>query len=292
MGVFRPDPITPLVGQGFRFARGDDFVFRVAGTVATRILAIISVLYDDGGESDVPLEVLSPTDGSAVSDTSSPVTRGGLVVGCRLDKEDAGIERGELYCQVRIGHRPDIEKQGICAGYMYDEHPLNMGTFDEPGPGGGNGKNTPRTWADDVAGDVDTTLFLSDVNRIRRIDGFVRYYHASGDTATRDMIIRLRDVGSGVPTGFDAGNDRQIFTIAGPQLIANQDGIVYCRNGLYSITVDNGTPSVENNTTAPNPFPFWVHEDESPIDLQADISSGHANDRYSAYLFQEEWIQP
>ncbi len=294
MGVFRPEPILPLIGQGYRFARGDDFNLRVVGTSGTRISAVLSLLYDDGGETDLPMQVTSTTDGTIDANaarSSSPVPRGGLVVGCHA-LTTGDVERGEAYVQVRIGHRPDILKQGICMGYVYDEHPLNLGDFHEPGPGGGNGKLTPLTWAKDVAGDVDTVQNLDALNRIRRIDGFILYYHASGDTATRDMTIRIRDLGLGVPTGFDAGSDRQIMAFAGPTLTANQDGIVYMRNGIYTVTVDETIVSVSNHTTAPNPFPFWVVEDEVDAHIMADISLGHANDRYSAYVFLEEWILP
>ena len=151
------------------------------------------------------------------------------------------------------------------------------------------------TVLDDVAPAAATVTRLAASNARRIIWGFVWYYHASGDGATRVLRNMIRNPGLGLPTGMTQGaNTRPWLSRADVTLTANQEGTIYAMgkrsggDGFHS-DVDNGTISVADASTLPIPFPLMVEENDL-ADLEFIVTDGHANDRNSAHILIEEWI--
>ncbi len=161
----------------------------------------------------------------------------------------------------------------------------------QPGPGGGNGFRKPRAIADDIApADIQEPLAAN--NAMRRIDGFIWYYHCSGDVATRTLQASVRDLGDGLPTGMTSGVNTlaQLWPTTGTlSLIADQEGTMVVNNAGFAVTIDTGTATWENNSTQPNPFPYWANENDVG-EFFWEVANEEAADRHSIYILQEEWI--
>lgn len=231
---------------------------------------------------------LTPT-GDRTEQTEEVAIPGDELWDFNVRDADGSLERGQTYCAVDFvppsGGSTIIN---LARGYVTTFGRLTMGDKDDPFSG--HGDTRPESIGTDIAGNVDTAHNLDLTNAIRRIDGFIFYYHADGNASSRESVMRLRDLGSGVPTGFDAGNDRQVMALAGPSLIADEDGIFYMNQFGYHATVDQATVTIANNASAPNPFPLWVNNAETSANLTFDISAGLAGDTYGGYIFGEVWF--
>ncbi len=236
-------------------------------------------------------ELLSLTpDGDRLEDSDEKIVPSDELWGFSLRDEPTGtLERGETYARVDL-----IPPGGgqvllnLASGHVTTLQPLSMGMHEDAFSGHGN--MIPEVVGEDIAGNVNTDHPLDLVNGIRRVDGLMLMYHCSGDTANRVLVIRIREKGPAYPTGFDAGNDRQIMAITGPTLIANQDGMMYWNNAGYQTSVVDSVNTLANNTTAPNPFPFWVSTVEGGAHVRFEITAGEAADTYNAYIFGETWF--
>ncbi len=250
-----------------------DVLVQRAGARAPSLIELVDVVPDGDGqldtdEADIPGNILY---GFSVRDASGTLTR------------------GQTYARVDL-----LSKQGgstqlsMGKGYVHREMTVTPGMSEDPFSG--HGDVSPQVIGIDIAGNVNTTHPLDLPNQIRRVDGIMLAYHCSADADNRIGVIRIRSLGGIFPTGFDAGNDRQIMTITGPTWIVNQDGIMYWNNFGYQISIDDGTPILADNTTASNPFPFWVHPDESGAEVVFEFTDGNANDTYTGFIFGERWF--
>ncbi len=150
--------------------------------------------------------------------------------------------------------------------------------------------------ANDIApADIEHTLGVA--NALRRIDGFIWYYHCSSDVASRALRATLRDVGDGLPTGMTSGINTSIknYPSAGVlTLTANEEGVIYVNAATgksFAASLDNSALTIEDITTEPDPFPYWAQ----PSDV-GELFFLHANeesaDRETIYIIEEEWIRP
>ncbi len=150
-----------------------------------------------------------------------------------------------------------------------------------------------RIIADDVA-PVDITEILAATNARRIVYGFVWYYNASGDAATRVLTASVRKPGRTRPTGYGTSTTTRVWVSASVTLTVNEEGLIYAVNtgGRDGLTVynDNGTVTVDDHTTAPSPFPLRVSQNDL-VEIFFDITDGHANDRHTIMVLQEEWIE-
>ncbi len=153
-----------------------------------------------------------------------------------------------------------------------------------------------RWYCQTLKSDVVPATFqevLAITNARRIIWGFVWYYHASGDTATRTMKAALRNVGLALPTGMTEGDKTTPWSVENiATLTANEEGehyVIGARNGGddIQVRVDDGTIAIGNE---PIPFPLMITQ-EDLAELVFTIGSPHANDRHSIYLLVEEWIE-
>lgn len=203
--------------------------------------------------------------------------------------------RGQTWLQVNGGEGNSV----FAHGYIYSVKPLTLGTFDEPGPGGGEGfRSWVPAFAVDRAGNataVDVTLAAT--NAYRKIHGYVWYYHSDGTAASRTFIsARLANIGLAKPTGFTTTGDNGVFWALGGDitLTVNEEGLQASlgqegKDGL-SIRNDNGARTVESSATLPAPWPYTVVEDDLAILRFPAITLGEAGDTHSAYILIEEWL--
>lgn len=214
----------------------------------------------------------------------------GEVVACEVNFEDLPPIRGETYVRVDIDPTGDT----LAYGYVYAGHVVDLGERTEPGPAGGDGRFFFETIAADEAGNVATTYTPAVDNTRRKLYGFVWYYNADGNAASRVLNWKIRRPWGTLPTGFVNGAASDIVDRNGPTLTVNEEGglFVYApeRGDGFIAMNDNGGVSWENPTTMPNPFPFLLREDD-PMTLILTPSAGLAGDLYSAYALVEEWLE-
>lgn len=199
------------------------------------------------------------------------------------------VKRGQLFLHLHTENRGP----SLCFGYTHEGHPVPLGLFESSISGRGFKEN--RELANDVVpADIEVTLATN--NALRRIDGFVWYWHCSSDVASRVARVSLRDMGNGLPTGMTSGANTSVKlwpSAAALTLTANEEGMIYvnaAEGKSFAASLDNGTLTIEDITTQPDPFPYWAQESDV-AELFFDVSVAQPADRHSVYLFQEEWIE-
>ncbi len=285
-----PHP-PPGVGFGYRIFQNDNLDMRTQASVAVVIQAKVTVLYDDGSMALFDLSVTSNADRTTIVDfaTVSKAVKNGWVVGVAIDTPGTIVKRGTLWVDIGI-NTPNITRTLIARGYHHSENFLALGKFDNNGPPE-QGFVNYRKVADNVApADIQHTLALP--NTLVRVDGFIWYYHASGDVANRTLRASLRDVGDGLPTGMTSGGNTLLGiwpSAAVITLTQDQEGTMFVKD-QYQISLDNGTPTFEDPSARPTPFPLWIQEDDVG-EFFFDVTDEEAADRHTIYLITEEWLQ-
>ncbi len=283
-------------GPGPRIRQGDDILLSIASAVPLlKVAARIDYLGDDGIDYTLTVPQFTAagdrTTANFPSGSKAPVD--GWVHSAYVSHQ-ATLIRGEAIANLQLRLGGGHITTELCKGYLTPMTGLALGEYGIRGPAGGHGALKVLTLADDVAGNVDTTVPLLAVNTYRIVYGVALYYNASGDVADRVPAIDvLGQPWGALPTGF-AVVTPLAWTFTGPTTSANEEGFMWAYNSGrgdgYQIIQDNGgglTPS--NTTTAPCPFPYIVQEVD-PIDIRLRIGAGVAADRYSAYALIEEWV--
>lgn len=280
-----------------RIAEEDRIRARIFSSVTNVMIARFRMSRDREGadllRDPVIQNVEDVTADRTQQDTTFSIPEGWLQGG-HVVQSTAGVKRGQALLDLHIFQRGNVALP-LFEGYVYQGFRFPFGMFVEPGPGGGEGHQHLLTLADDVAGNVDTTMQIAAVNAIRKWYGFIVYYHASSDVATRQEKGLVRALGGAPPTGFTAGSNEDQLSVTGTTLTADEEGnwgaVAFDGKDGYSWLNDDGTLQYIASSTNPIIFPLWVTEDDL-VELVIDVTNGHANDRYSAYAFIEEWIQP
>ncbi len=271
----------------FRVSDGDTFQVESFSSQATAFRASVRVEYDDGEQA--PFEVAHTPNSDRTSATAavgSRVTRDGTVVSAVM--EPAALKRGQCFARIRVLNASQNQVDELCAGYVTGSKSVRLGEFEDSLSG--RGFVTKLAVADDIApADIEHTLAVT--NALRRINGFIWYYHSSGDVASRTMRASIRDLGEGLPTGMTSGGNTltQLWPSAGViTLTSNQEGMIVV-DGQFAVSQDNGTPTFEDPTSRPNPFPYWAAEGDVG-EFFFDVANEEAADRHTIYIIQEEWI--
>ncbi len=273
----------------YEFESGDGLVARVLGSVGTPTRADVTVKYDDG-TSDIwhivvtsagarTVELFRPGEGDVF-------LKAGRVTSLAVDV--LGVtKRGQYYIHLFIERRDVTRLMSLAAFYATSMFFGGLGYFEDPL--NGRGYNHMLTLASDEAGDTDTVVSMAASNTLRLWRGLVIYYEASDDVATRSLFTTLRKVGGALPTGFtESVNNYVTGTIA---IAADQELNLYIgQNTMFVSENDDTTLTYNANDTVPNPFPMLLTEDDL-AEFVISITNGHANDRYSAYGFLEEWLE-
>lgn len=282
---------------GFRVLEGDRFRLSSNSSTGDDIRADINVTYDDGTDAAFPIIQTTSTDRTeATTHSAGRATSKGFVTMAFSGFTGVGTttRRGQLYARIFMVDRNDVLRQALARGYLYQAGDISLGQFVEPSSGRGFSRN--RALADDVTPvDIEHTLGIT--NALRRIDGFIWYYHCSSDSANRTLRVSMRDMGDGLPTGMTSGANTtaQLWPSAGAlTLTANQEGLIYVNAAEgkigFAVSVDNGAATHEDPTTEPDPFPYWAQENDVG-EIFFDVTLAEAADRHSIYIIEEEWIQ-
>ncbi len=273
---------------GYRIFPGDRIFLRTVGSVAALISANAVIEYDDGSVAYPTFQVTSATDRTAVSSAPFINTKKGTVVGAYVDFTTPVLKRGQCYVSMPIQMPSTLRpRQNILAGYLYNEFNPSMGWSEDPLSGKGN-----LIWvqeADDAAGNATTTVNLATANAHRIVRAILVKYHASGDAATRNLTITLRDLATAVgPTGWSIDSDTWTSPILA--LTLDQEGLIHVgEHGFLSLN-DAGAITYADNTSVPNPFPLELEDDET-ADLIIAAASGNAADDYDVWVQYEEWLE-
>jgi len=275
-----------LVLQGFfRILQGQSLHLHTISDAAATLRVWVRVLYDDGTTQLLTVPEVARSASRVAEDLVSAdvIVKNGWVVNAQVEMVTTGIKRGQTY--VRLG----VEPFGclLLADYCFSTTgPVALGTFVQPGPGGGSGNLEIVTLVDDLApATVSTTLAVS--NTVSKMLKFQHYYHASSDVASRTMSATLRAGLGAPPTGFDVINST-FWAATQVVLTADQLGAQW-GDPTQTGSADQTTITIDNAASAPSPFPVLVEADD-PIIFALGYVTPHANDRVSAYLLRESWV--
>ncbi len=252
------------------------------------------VEFDSGKSREYSTTVVTSTNRTASNKTMGNLEADGHVTRAVAVVQTGSPQRGQTYILLRVRDRNRVTVGELFADYIFGSHiprfPLVIG----PESGAGSGFRGPRAVADDIApADIQEPIAVTGATV--RIDGFIWYYHCSGDVADRTLRAFLRDLGPGLPTGMTSGAKTlvQQWPSAGAlTLSANQEGMIYVNANSgksFAISLDDGARTIENITTAPDPFPYWARETEVG-EFFFDVTNPEAADRHSIYILQEDWI--
>ncbi len=222
-------------------------------------------------------------------DQAVEIQQDGKIVGGGIRRNADALRRGQCFAILDVQRRRGADLL-VSKGYVYSINPIGLGEFTEAAGGMGN-----RFW-NAVAADVspvDIIKTLATTNARRIIHGFIWYYHASGDVATRVMEAQLRNIGPDLPTGMSPGGRTMVWTSGSISMTQNEEGMIYSyaeggRDGR-SILNDTGVIGVDNTGTKPTPWPLSVIETDD-AELRFSLTNEEAADRHSIYLDIEEWM--
>lgn len=256
-----------------------------ANAAPAKVQAFVSTL--DGTQA-IAESVTFTANRSLETFRSSKVPAGGPLVDGAITGSVVGIERGQVFVRALFGGRL------IAQGYLYEGNDyLPLGTFVEPGSG--KGYRRVETLISDGAPVATTAFALGVTNAIRRYLGFIWYYVASTDAATRTAQCLYRRPFGALPTGFPTDNTENVWESPILTLTVSEEGslFAYSEGGKdgYSGSNDSGTIAIQNHTTAPQPFPILAREDDPGL-LRFALGSGNANDLNSLYVIYDEWVGP
>ncbi len=208
----------------------------------------------------------------------------GVVQAAYIGMDAGGVARGEFYVELALlNKRPRVP---LLRGYLGgDSDNLPLGFF-EPSLSGRGILGWVQE-ANDISGNVVTTINLAGTNVRRLVRAVIVKYHQVGG-ADATITVTLRDLATAVgPTNWSIASDTWIS----PNLVlaANQEGLMHIGKEGFLATNDAGVLAYADNTTAPHPFPLWVDEADA-VDLVIAAAAGAAGDDYDVWVQYEEWF--
>ncbi len=278
-----------------RIRQGDFIQFVAISSVVTTLVAIVYVEFDGGGRREFRTNLTTGSARASNSITFGNMEKEGVVTRAVVAVQSGSPQRGQTYVLLRVRDRNRLTVGELVSDYVFGSHLALFPFIIGPESGAGSGFREPRAVADDIApADIQEPIAVTGATV--RIDGFIWYYHCSGDVATRTLRASIRDLGPGLPTGMTSGANTRIqrWPSAGTlDLTANQEGMMFVSGLLgkagFATSSDDGTQTLEPTTTQPIPFPYWAR----PTDVGEfffDVTDEEAADRHSIYILQEEWI--
>jgi len=288
--------MPPPFGVGlYRVRKDDRLSITFIASVAAVLDARFRVLYDDGSDDDLIINPATAA-GTRTVESADGLNRAkanGWVVGGSATVSAVATKRGQFYAVVSTTDGSAFTV--LCRGYVYDGHGLQDGEFTEPGPGGGEGNLFVTAVASDVAPSATTTYTPAATNRLIHVKGYVWYYDASADAASRVLGAVISQPLGALPTGFAGTTKDDVWSSLQLTLTASEEGTLFLTSSIkggkdgYESRNDNGTLTVASVTTNASPFPLEVDEND-PVVIVFSVASGSANDRHSIYVLQEEWL--
>lgn len=281
-----------LAGAGYRrILQGQMLHLHTISDTAVSVRAWARVIYDGTGQQQLLTIPETARSGSRVAEdlaSADIVIADGWIVNAEVEMLTDDIQRGQTY--VRLSVEPF--GASLLADYCFSDFGIvSLGTFGQPGPGGGDGDLRVVTVKVLAAPAAQTYFSPVLSNMVRKVKALSWYYEASSDADTRVLAIAQENF-LGASTVGPAANTTDVWGALGLTLTADQDGMIFCEESRSGIN-DNGTLTISDVTTAPTPFPLLVSEDMSTI-LRFDFTvvDGHANDRDVIYALVEGWVVP
>ncbi len=281
-----------------RVRQGDKFEILGASDAAHEMRVRVTVQLDNGKLRNYVRTLVTTADRVITQGrfTGAGMEQPGEVVRAVVAGVTTGFKRGQTFVELLTVNRNLETVDTLLQDYLYAGNNPSLGRFHGPGPGEGNGNKQNRVLVANAA-PADLEHRLGRARELRRIDGFIWYYHCSGDAATRTMRVSLRDLGDGLPTGMTSGNPTTVKTwpSAGVlSLIANQEGVVYVNANTgksFAASIDSGVRTIEDTTTQPDPFPYWARSPEVG-EFFFDVTDEEAADRHTITIIEEDWHDP
>jgi len=280
--------------QRYRIKQGQSLqIQQISSENSVTVRAWARVRYDSGLDSLLTIPDFSTSNDPVAVTLETPsdvATEDGWVTDCLVSlPDDEDIKRGTIYVNLYFDPFGPL----LCSGYVFSNiGRLALGSYSEPGPGGGSGYLERVTIKSNGVPSASTTRSLSENNIIRKVYGFIWYYAAANDAATRVLQVEFRNPLGADPTGFAAA-DGNVWIPATLTLTSDEDGCLFAdehRSGFN----DDGTITIEDITTAPTPFPILVPSftQGDPSSLIFTVPALHANDFDAIYMLQESWVVP
>lgn len=244
------------------------------------------VIYDDGTDAllTVPEQTLNAEIVEEDIPAADPATQDGWVVGAAVEMLTDGIQRGQTYVRLQFGRFGVVLLQDYCFSF----NPVWMGTYVQPGPGGGAGNLELVTAKANGVPVASTFRSLALTDAIRKIHSFIWYYACSADVATRTLDVVISSPLGAIPTGFITITAEQVWVSTSLVLTASQNGSSFLDQKRSGVN-DNGTLAIDDAATDPSPFPLLL-EGGDGTRLNWAVSNLNANDNDALYILQETWV--
>ena len=246
---------------------------RLNGSVANTIRIQGLVRTPSGELSPFSRNVAAPSDRVPVTtDVATDVD--GDVVALTIEALTAGTKRGQVYARAFVSVYGVTTS--LCAGYVYDEHDVTLGTFVEPGPGGGEGMYLLNPIVNALATGADFIVDLvAPANTIWRVHELKIKYKCSATAGARAIAyIRIDEDGLGM------------WSWAAQAGTANQDVDVYLNTMLIGErgSVAPVDVALEIQNIAP-----WIWPEGHGIRIE-DTGDISATDAVTVNGVVEEWL--
>jgi len=282
-----------FVPTRYRILQGQQLHVQYVASTAATVRAWARVYYDNGVDS-----ILYVADGVLTADRtprflspSEVAIANGWVVDAVVECVNADVKRGQVYVKLLMALESRIFGTVLCSDYVSSSvGQVALGTYVQPGPGGGGGDLNWVAIKANGAPDSTFTYTLAISNMVRLLREIVWYYAASSTVASRVINIALEDTGGALPTGHGDGADSDSWLTPDLTLTADQDGGIFAdqkRSGHN----DNAALVIDDITTAPSPFPLLIVE-EDLAKLRFTLTAEEVTDFDAVWGFFEEWVMP
>lgn len=276
--------------QEHRILEGDRFQVVGTSSVAAELRARVVVEFDDGKTRLYQRVITTTADRVNTVGTFGQIEKRGNVVRATVTTVTP-LKRGQCFVELLTLDRNLRNMDVLCQDYMNAGNNLVLGRWRSSLEG--RGHLSWRTVLDDVAPAAATVEVLAVANARRKVYGFVWYYHRGGDAANVGLTTAFRAPGLSIPTGFSIAETVSTMS-SSITLTANEEGIVYAMcidsGDGFSSQNDNGSLTIDPNTTKGRPLPILVSEGDL-AEISFAVSNGEAADRNSLFILQEEWIE-
>jgi len=278
-----------VVSQRYRIKQGQTLsMLYVSDTAAARLRCWARVRYDNGEDDTLFVaDTLAVSDPITLTTLFSDVARmDGWVTDALVECLTAGVQRGQIYVRLFLDPFGPV----LCSDYCYSSFgQIALGTYIQPGPGGGMGNLMVETFKADGAPAASTTYLLRSPNIVRKVSAFSWFYESSVDVATRVLDVKLLAPLGAAPSGIGAGATI-VWSSVNVSLTASQDGMIFA-DEQRSGSNDNATLAIDDAAANPTPFPLWGTEDMAgAYTLVFSVALGEVLDNDAIYGLVEEWV--
>jgi len=283
------DRVQVVNSQRYRIKQGMALQLQhVSNANGIQVRGWARVRYDDGTDSLLTIpEFTTPTEGVAavLASPSDVATMDGWVVDALVSVPQADdVKRGQIYVKLFFDPFGPV----LCSDYCYSDFgPVALGTYNQPGPGGGSGHLRVVTLKTD--GVPAAFSFAPGVsNTIRLVHNLYWFYSCSDTVASRVLSLRQRAGTGSLPTGFGVAGADSLWEVPDLTLTADQDGSMFATSNR-SGSNDNGAWVENDQSTAPTLFPWLVAEADDSF-IRFNTVAFEADDFDTAYALIEDWV--